>query len=629
MSPSTVFEEINKGLRAHKAGKLAEARRCYEAVLRLVPSHPQALNLLGLIAVSEGKTTEGIKLYRASLKAEPRFAAAWSNLGMALLSIGNATDAIAAHERAISLEPRLAAAHNNLGTAFHAQGRLDKAATAFVRAVELQPDLAEAHNNLGNVRKEQQRFEEALISYRRALALQPSYLEAWYNLGNTLLEFGLPADAEAAYARTLSFNPRQAKVHVERSKALRELGRMEEAIASCETAIELEPQYAEAFTSLGNILHASQRTNEAIVAHRRAIALRPDIAEAWNNLGLCLVALNKTAEASAAFREARHLKPDSPDISYNECLVHLVSGNLREGWEGHECRAKARNTQRPPTGLSPAWDGSEPLAGRSIVVYSEQGLGDTIQFARYIPLLAERGAQVHAVVQPSLQSLIGRIEGVRSVGSLDGAWPDCDFNCALLSLPRAFGTDLSSIPATVPYLVADHERIEKTAVWMGSAGKRRMGAVWSGNPAHANDRNRSLPLSVLSPVLTSAVPGWASLQKSLRPAEAEILRAAGAIELSGQLVDFEDTAAVLSQLDLVISVDTSVAHLAGAMGIATWILLPYAPDWRWFLDRDDSPWYPTVRLFRQTRPGDWSSVMARLAKALENDLPPPRGKIAP
>jgi hypothetical protein len=279
--------------------------------------------------------------------------------------------------------------------------------------------------------------------------------------------------------------------------------------------------------------------------------------------------------------------------------------------------------------LSPAWGGGEPLAGRSIVVYSEQGLGDTVQFARYIPLLAERGAQVHAVVQPPLQSLIGRIEGVQSVGSVDGIWPDCDFNCALLSLPRAFHTDLASIPAKVPYLAAARDRVEKAALGLASAGKLRIGAVWSGNPAHTNDRNRSIPINVLSPVLTSATPGWVSLQKTLRPGEAELLRAAGAIDFSDQLADFEDTAGVLAQLDLLVSVDTSVAHLAGALGIPTWILLPYAPDWRWFLERDDSPWYPTVRLFRQTEPGNWDSVMTRLAKALEHDLPPRRGTIAP
>jgi len=631
MSPTKVSEEIDKGLLAYRVGRLDEARKYCEAVLRTVPRHSQALNLLGMIAVCERRMEDGVRLFKSSLEAEPKSAATWNNLGMAYCAIGDLDNAIAAHEKAIVLDPMLVDSHNNLGVALLAGDRLDEAAAAFTRAVQLQPGLVEAQNNLGRVREEQGRLEEAVAYYRRAIALRPNYTEAWNNLGKAMQGLGEPEKAEAAFSRSLFLNPNQARVQNERALVLEKMGRLDEALAACETAIKLEPGLAEAHLNSAVMLHACRRTADAITACRRGLALRGDIALAWSNLGNYLISLNKTAEALAAFREARRLEPASPEFAFNEALVHLLDGNLRQAWEDHEWRwgVKATKTQRRPTGLSPAWNGSESLAGRSIVVYSEQGLGDTIQFARYIPLLAERGAQVHAVVQPSLQSLIARIEGVRSVGSVDGLWPDCDFTCALLSLPRAFGTDLSSIPAKVPYLAANQERVEKAAMWLASAGKHRIGAVWSGNPAHANDRNRSLPLSVLSPVLISAAPGWVSLQKSLRPAEAEILRAAGAIDLSGQLADFEDTAAVLSQLDLVISVDTSVAHLAGAMGIPTWIFLPYAPDWRWFLDRDDSPWYPTVRLFRQTEPGNWDSVMARLAKALENDLPPPRGKIAP
>jgi tetratricopeptide (TPR) repeat protein len=516
MSPSTVSSEIDKGLRAHRAGRLSEARRCYEAVLRSVPKHSQALNLLGLIAVAEGRTKEGIRLFQASLQAEPKFAA------------------------------------------------------------------------------------------------------TWHNLGNALLALREPEKAEAAFAQSLFLNPNQARVHNDRAIALERLGRLSEALAACEAAIKLEPGYAEAHLNSASILHECRRTNEAIAVCRRGLALRGDLPMAWSNLGNYLIALNKTAEALAAFREARRLEPTSPEFAFNECLVHLLAGNLREAWEDHERRweVKDRKVQRRPADLGPAWNGRDSLDGRSIVVYPEQGLGDTIQFARYIPLLAKRGAEVHAVIQPSLQSLIGRIEGVQSASSVDSPWPKCDLSCALLSLPRAFATDLSSIPAKVPYLAAAQDRMERATEWLSSAGTRRIGVVWSGNPAHSNDRNRSMPISVLSNALASVAPKWVSLQKKLRPGEAEVLRAARAIDLSDRLTDFEDTAAVLSQLDLVISVDTSVAHLAGAMGIPTWILLPYSPDWRWLLGRDDSPWYPTARLFRQSEPGNWDSVMTRVADEL-------------
>jgi hypothetical protein len=408
--------------------------------------------------------------------------------------------------------------------------------------------------------------------------------------------------------------------------ALLAVGDPNNAVAAHEKAIALEPGLAAAYNNLGPAIHAQGRLDKAVTAFARAVELQPDLTEAWSNLGHSQLALNKTADAIAAYHEARRLEPASPEIAFSECLVHLLNGDLLEGWEDYERRwdLKARKLQRRPPPTRPTWDGRESLAGRSIVVYSEQGLGDTFQFARYIPLLAKRGAKVHAVVQTSLQSLIGRIEGVQSVGTVDGPWPDCDFHCPLLSLPRAFATDLSSIPARVPYLAARPDQVQKAAMWLASAGKPRIGAVWSGNPAHFNDRNRSMPISILSPVLTSAAPGWVSLQKEMHRGEAEILRTAGAVDLSGKLTDFEDTAGVLAQLDLLISVDTSVAHLAGAMGMPTWVLLPYAPDWRWMLGRGDSPWYPTVRIFRQSEPGNWDSVMTRVADALANNPPPHR-----
>ncbi len=618
MSPSQASQTMSRGLRAHRAGRLLEARRCYETVRRCFPRHAQALNLLGLVAVSEGHSEEGIGFYRSCVRAEPRFAAAWSNMGAALAAVGRHEEALAAHTRATEIEPGLAAAHNNLGTLLSAQGRAEEAALAFMRAVELQPELAEAHNNLGNVRKAQGRLEQAVADYRRAVELRPGYANAWYNLGNALLALGRPAEADGAYLRALSLDPQQPKAHNNRSKALRDMGRFDEALAACEAAIALQPDLAEAHSNLGCALQACQRWEEAIAAHRRAVALRGDFADAWNNLGNSLLALNRTDEALAAYREAHRLQPASPDIAFNASIVDLLEGRFLAAWEGYERRwdLRAKNLRRRPVQTRPAWDGLDSLAGKSILVYSEQGLGDTFQFARYIPLLAARGARVHGVVQAAARSLIGRLSGVSSVSTTCDPWPECDFHCPLLSLPRAFRTELSSIPVNVPYLAARPDRVQKAA-WLASSGGRRIGAVWAGNPSHPNDRNRSIPLGALSSALASAGTGWVSLQKEMRPGEAAALSAAGAVDLSGLLRDFEDTAGVLAQLDLLITVDTSVAHLAGAMGLPTWILLPYSPDWRWLLGREDSPWYPSVRLFRQSEPGNWAPVLARVAAELE------------
>jgi tetratricopeptide (TPR) repeat protein len=617
-SPPNLQDLLLRGMDLHQAGRLSEARELYEEVLRMRPGFPPALHAMGLLAVAEARFADGIAHYRACLSAEPAFAAAWTNLGNAFLATGRPEEAVEAHRRAIALEPRLAEAHCNLGNALQALGLSDDAAASLARAVALKPELAEAHNNLGNVLKSQGLLGQAIAAYRRALEARPNYSDAWYNLGNTLLASRQPAEAESAFSRALLISPRNAEAHNNRGQALKELGRPDEALDACKKAIALNPAYAGAYTNLGNIMQTAQRWEEAIAAHRRALELQGDLVEAWSNLGNALMALNRTGEALAAYRSALRLRPDSAEIAYNECLVHLLQGEIPAAWEGYELRWGLGSLRRRPVQTRPPWSGNEPLEGRSIVVFSEQGFGDTLQFARYIPLLAERGAAVHAVVQDPLKSLVGRIRGVRSVGTPGEPWPECDFHCPLVSLPRAFRTALASIPSGVPYVIARPDRIEAAAGWLAPAGSPRVGVVWSGNPSHPNDRNRSLPVAALASVLTVSGRRWVSLQKELRPGEQEIIHAAGAVDLSGQLNDFEDTAGAISQLDLVITVDTAVAHLAGAMGVTTWILLPFAPDWRWLLERDDSPWYPTARLFRQSKPGNWDSVLARVAGELKN-----------
>ncbi|MFI5337001.1 MAG: tetratricopeptide repeat protein [Opitutales bacterium] len=610
-------EQLQQALTLHQAGRLPAARERYEALLRLRPGYPPALHLLGLLAVTEGRIKEGIGHYEACLRSEPGFAAAWTNLGNALLADGRAAEAVAAHQRAVTLAPGLAEAYCNLGQALQAQGRSADAVAALQRAVELKPGLAEAHNNLGSVHKAAGELEQAEAAYRQALVVRPEYAEAWYNLGNVRLARRQPAAAEEAYARALALAPRHAAAHNNRGQALKELGRLDEARAAFATALTLKPEYAEAQTNLGNVLQAERRWEEAIAAHRRALAWQGDLVEAWSNLGNALMALNRTGEALAAYREARRRRPAAADLAYNEGLAHLLQGDFRSGWEGYERRWEMGDLRRRPVQNRPAWDGKESLSGRSIVVYAEQGLGDTLQFARYFPLLGERGAIVHAVVQKPLRSLLGRIRGVRSVGTAGEPWPECDFHCPLLSLPRVLGTELATIPAGTPYLTARPDRVEAAAGWLAAVPPPRIGVVWSGNPAHRNDGNRSLPIAALPPIFAAAGAQWVSLQKVLRPGEAEVLAASGVGDLSGRLQDFEDTAAVLAGLDLILTVDTAVAHLAGAMGRPAWILLPYAPDWRWLLEREDSPWYPSVRLFRQTEPGDWTAVLVRVAAELQ------------
>lgn len=611
----TIAEQLQQGMALHQAGRLGAARVHYESVLRVQRENSQAWHLLGLLEVMSGRTEEGIAHYRRCLGHQPDFAIAWTNLGNALLTAGRADEAVTAHRRALVLAPDLAEAHCNLGNALQALGLVEEAIISLQRAITLKPDLPQAHNNLGNLHKAGGRNADALDAYRTALKLKPAYFEAWYNLGNTLLAERRPADAEVAYARALALEPIHAEARHHLGQALRELGRLPEAQAACRKAIELRPDYAEAYTTLGNILEAGQDWEGAVAAHQQAVGLRGDLAEGWSNLGNALNALNRTGEALEAYQAARRLRPDSPEIAYNEGLVRLVRGEWADGWEGYERRWDFKTARRRPVQSKPAWDGRASLQGRSIVVYAEQGLGDTLQFARYIPLLAERGAEVHVVVQKPLRALLSSIAGLRTIRTADEGWPDCDFHCPLLSLPRAFGTLPAAVPATVPYVKAGPELSVAAAGWLAEMGPARVGAVWSGNPDHRNDHNRSVALASFAPALAAA-PGWVSLQPKHRNGEEEILRAAGAVNLSDRLKDFADTAGVLSHLDLVITVDTSVAHLAGAMGVPVWILLPYSPDWRWLLGREDCAWYPQARLFRQSKPGIWEDVLDLVAVEL-------------
>jgi Tfp pilus assembly protein PilF len=397
--------------------------------------------------------------------------------------------------------------------------------------------------------------------------------------------------------------------------------KFDEALALIRRAIAVAPKSAEAHDQLGNILQALNRPAEAIGWHERAIALRPDYVEAYNNLGIALAALHRLADAIAQYEKALALKADYAEVHYNESIARLGLGDFAAGWRKYEWRWDRFNSQHQRRNFpQPLWLGGESIEGKTILLHADQGLGCTLQFIRYLPLVARRGARAVIEVQRPLVPLLAGLPDAPAIVARGDRLPDFDFHCPLLSLPLAFATTIETIPADVPYLAAPAPEIARWRAQLPRDGAALVGLAWAGNPGHANDHNRSIALRHLLPLLRMPGIRFVSLQHELRAGDAQLLDQANVLRIGERVANFADTAAVVSCLDVVITVDTAIAHLAGALGKPTWVLLPFSPDWRWFLDRSDSPFYPTARLFRQPAADDWESVAAQVGDAL-NALP--------
>jgi tetratricopeptide (TPR) repeat protein len=508
-----------------------------------------------------------------------------------------------------------------LGLLKHQSGKAGEAYRLISAALAVNPRSADARSNLGLVLHALKRDSDALASFEQALALDPGHVEALNNRGMALLKVDRPAEALAAFERLLASSPRHLEAQVNRANTLLDLGRVDEAIAAYDSVVTLQPGHAGAHFNRGNALARHDRLEEAVAAYDRAIAIAPGYAKAHNNRGLALRALNRPAEAIAGYGRAIALDRDFADAHLNAAHALLSLGDLPRGFAEYEWRWKSEALALPRrTFRGPLWLGAPPVAGKTIMLHAEQGLGDTIQFARYAKLLSRAGATVVLEVAPALKQLMSGMEGAARVLARGEALPAFHLHCPLASLPLALKTELASIPAEIPYLAAAAERLEKWRPRIDALARPRIALAWSGNAAHANDRNRSIPLARLAPLWSHAGGSFISVQRDVRQADAGVLAgAARLVHLCDELSDFADTAAVLALADLVISVDSAVAHLAGAMGRPVWILLPCSPDWRWMLTREDSPWYPTARLFRQPAIGDWQSVIERLRQELEHD----------
>jgi tetratricopeptide (TPR) repeat protein len=585
------------------------------------PSSPDFANAVALHR--SGRLDEATAIYRSILEANPRNFDALHLLGVVMGQRGDKEEAARLIGEALAINPQSPAALSNRGNVLKDLRRFDDALASYDAAIALQPEFADAHNNLGNALRGLKRFDEALTSYDRAIELRPGYTNAYYNRGNALADLGRHEDALASFDRALAISPGDPELQVVRGNALAALKRWEEALASYDAVLRRAPRHVDALCNRGVALRQLGRHAEALASYDSAIALMPQRPESYCNKGTALLDTERPAEAIEYFDRALARRHDYADARLNLAHAQLVSGNFAEGWTNYEARwsrtGMTKADQPPPV---PMWQPTDE-PGRSVLLHAEQGFGDTIQFCRYAKLVAARGGRVFLEVQPQLIALMASLAGPETVIAKGRLRPVFDRQCPLLSLPRVFDTRIDTIPAQVPYLSADPARVAAWRARLGPQDRPRLGLVWSGQPRHSNDRNRSIPLSAFAPLATLGME-LVSLQNEVRASDAEAMHRLGVRDFADQLTIFAETAALVALMDAVVAVDTSVAHLAGALGAPLSILLPFAPDWRWLLDRDDSPWYPTARLFRQARRGAWAEVIERLAASLYDGSKPPR-----
>jgi Flp pilus assembly protein TadD len=532
-------------------------------------------------------------------------------------------ETVADLERAVQLNPEDWQARQRLGAAYARQGRPAEAAGHLREALRLNPASADMQAQLGAILTQQRKFAEAVPAFEEALRLRPDFAEARHSYGTALLEMGKLEPAIGHFRHVLASHPNAAAVHSNLGVALATLGRFEEAIDCYRRAVQLNPSSPLSYNNLGEGLRNLGRLEEAVGNFRRALQLRPQFAEAHNNLGIALRYLGRTEEALASFHESIRLKPEYPEAHVNLAFVYLATGQFEPGWREYEWRWKSKAL--PPRPFpQPRWDGS-PLGGRTILLHAEQGLGDTIQFVRYAPMVKERGGRVIVETQDVLIPLLSGCPGIDQLVAQGGPLPAFDCHAPLMSLPGIFGTTLANIPARIPYLACDQERRQRWQPRLRAEPGFRIGIAWHGGPKYAGNRRRSFALAHFAHL--ARVPGVRlfSLQKGLGREQLEALNGQFPVIDLGAEVDetggaFMDTAAVLQDLDLVVTVDSSLAHVAGALGVPVWVALGMGPDFRWLLGREDSPWYPTMRLFRQTGWGDWDDLFRRIAREVEQLL---------
>jgi tetratricopeptide (TPR) repeat protein len=582
---------LNLGYILKEQRRFPEATQKLEHAVSIDPELADAYYLLGLIAWEQSDPPRAAELLGKAVAAKPDFLPAYLDLCQIHLHGGNTDLAKATASKGIERLPHSTELHCYLGRLYEKDKQPEQAARCFKRALALEPDDPDVHADLGNALHAMGQPEQAVASFRQAISLRPGFFDALFKCGNALMELKRCDEALASYEECVRLDPDNAPAFSNRGAALKGLGRLEEALVSFDRAIHLDPQYCDPVFNRGTLMGALRRYDEALECYAQALQLCSE--------------------------------EERGKIEFHESACHLLLGRFEVGWKKYEARWESGTQKKRKRHFpQPLWLGQQSLAGKTILLHAEQGFGDTIQFCRYARLVADLGAKVLLGVPPELEELIAGVDGVHGMHLAGQPIPEFDYHCPMMSLPLALGTLLDSIPAPQRYIGADPLRTASWRTRLGQGAAPRAGLVWSGNPDHANDKNRSIPFEELAGIRTEEWQ-FVSIQKAVRPEDAKVLDGCPEIlQLGQQLADYSDTAALIANLDLVISVDTSVVHLAGAMGKPVWLMLPFNPDWRWMLDRADSPWYPSMRIFRQSKIGDWSEVIAAVRRALQDWTPP-------
>jgi tetratricopeptide (TPR) repeat protein len=630
------------------AGRLDEAEAVCHQALASNPQHPAALQMLGILASGRGHLDTAIGYVRRAIAAKPGIAASHVNLSLLYLRKGDFAAAADEARAALAIDANHPLAHNNLGLALQAAGSVKEAAEHFHRAVSLRPDFLPALRNLAGALQQLGEEPAAQLVLDRALAIEPQNIRTVRVRADLLLKQEKYEEAIAPLQELARLDPDDWRAHDQLGAMLLRLKRANDAAPALEKAVELAPYAAGALNNLGHAYGLLDRLPAAIDRLRQSLRIKPDSVDALNNLAYACNAQGLTDEALASLRKAQQLDPDSIEAWLNiaeshtarldldeaadaleqalkidpenseahwaRSLLLLMRGDWQRGWAEYEWRWK-KFPQSQRQFPQPRWDGSD-IAGKSILLHAEQGFGDSIQFVRFASVLADRGVTVYLLCQAELVSLLQRARGVTQAALDVTQLPRFDFHCPLMSLPLMLNLITpSELPAATPYLNVPDEARQRWRKLLPQDQKAKVGIVWAGSRHYAHDRRRSINPQALGPLAQIEGVHWVNLQKAKEPSDSNTLPM---LDFTDRLTDFAETAALIANLHLVISVDTAVAHLAGALGKKVWTLLPFRPDFRWLLERGDTPWYPTMRLFRQDRAGDWSSVIDRVADGLRS-----------
>ncbi len=602
--------------------RLPEAVQALQQAILLKPDLAGAYINLGYAFNQQAQPENALRCYQNGLLVCPENADLWFSLGSSLSRLARLSESVQALQQAIALKPDFAAAYINLGNTLKDQGLTEDAIQCYQNGLVVCPYSAELLFNLGTDLSEVPRLSEAVQAFEQAIALKPDFAGAYINLGNILKDQGLSENAIQCYQEGLAVCPDNADLWFNLGTDLSELSRLSKAVEAFQQAIALKPDFTDAYINLGNVFIELQRLPEAVAAFQQAIALQPDFADAYCNLGNALQLQGNARDAILAYDRAIALNPANEEVYYNRATAILLSGDLARGFAEYECRTHIKRFHHFYEWCDdlPRWCG-ESFSGKRLLIFHEQGFGDALQFCRYLPLVKAGGGVVQFSTKKPLLRLFSNFPGIdelidHSAETIAGAQPD--LAVPLMSLPYIFGTTLATIPVAVPFPAAIRHLLKKWRSKIDNpAANLRVGLVWAGSPAHIPGQIRTCGLQVMAPL--ADIPGvtFYSLQKGEAANQAHTPPPKmQLIDLTEDIADFADTAGLIMNLDLVIAVDTAVAHLAGALGKPVWTLLPAAGEWRWLLARNDTPWYPAMRLFRQSAPGGWSSVMTAVAQKL-------------